>query len=195
MIKETRDFKTKSFEKIVTKQLSMIGENPDREGLLRTPQRVAKAFEFLTSGYTIDIETTLNGAIFSETYDEMVVVKDIEFQSLCEHHLLPFIGKAHVAYIPNGKIVGLSKIPRIVDIFSRRLQVQERLTTEIAQTIQNFLNPLGVAVVLEASHMCMIMRGVKKQSSFTTTSSMIGVFKTQIETREEFMNIIGNNLH
>lgn len=117
MIKETRDFKTKSFEKIVTKQLSMIGENPDREGLLRTPQRVAKAFEFLTSGYTIDIETTLNGAIFSETYDEMVVVKDIEFQSLCEHHLLPFIGKAHVAYIPNGKIVGLSKIPRIVDIF------------------------------------------------------------------------------
>lgn len=189
-----RNFNKIEFEELVKQQLEYIGENPEREGLLKTPHRVAKAYEYLTQGYFQDIEATLNNAIFNERYDEMVVVKDIEFQSLCEHHLLPFFGKAHIAYIPNGKIVGLSKIPRIVDIFSRRLQVQERMTQEIAETIQKYLQPQGVAVVTDASHMCMMMRGVQKQHSTTTASAMLGVFKTQIETRQEFMQIISNKL-
>jgi GTP cyclohydrolase I len=182
-------------EEIVHETLGLIGEDPEREGLLRTPHRVAKAYEFLTQGYAMDIEQVLNQAIFEERYDEMVVVKDIDFFSLCEHHMLPFFGKAHVAYIPNGKIVGLSKLPRIVDVFSRRLQVQERMTQQIAETIQKYLQPQGVAVVTEASHMCMMMRGVQKQNSVTTASAMLGVFKHQIETREEFMTLISSRLH
>jgi GTP cyclohydrolase IA len=182
-------------EALVHELLTLIGENPDREGLLRTPHRVAKAWDYLTQGYGMDIDQVLNGAIFEERYDEMVVVKDIDFFSLCEHHNLPFFGKAHIAYIPNGKIVGLSKLPRIVDVFSRRLQVQERMTQQIAETIQKYLKPQGVAVVTEASHMCMMMRGVEKQNSATTASAMLGVFKTQSDTRSEFLNLIGNRLH
>jgi len=176
---------------VVTTILEQVGEDPDRVGLRRTPHRVAKAYEYLTSGYTMDIETVLNGAIFEERYDEMVVVKDIDFFSMCEHHLLPFWGKAHIAYIPNGKIVGLSKIPRIVDVFARRLQVQERLTREIADTITKYLDPHGVAVVCEAQHMCMMMRGVEKQNSATLTSAMTGAFK-EVNTRAEFMTLIHN---
>jgi GTP cyclohydrolase I len=171
--------------------LRQVGEDPRRGGLLRTPHRAAKAWEYLTSGYTMNIETVLNGAVFEETYDEMVVVRDIDFYSMCEHHLLPFFGKAHIAYIPNGKIVGLSKLPRIVDVFSRRLQVQERMTREIADTIVEYLKPLGVAVVCEAQHMCMMMRGVEKQNSITMTSAMMGAFK-EPNTRAEFMNLIAN---
>ena len=167
--------------------LEEIGEDPQRVGLWRTPHRVAKAWDFLTSGYTTDIETVLNGAIFEEKYDEMVVVKDIEFYSMCEHHLLPFYGKVHIAYIPNGKIVGLSKLPRIVDVFSRRLQVQERMTREIADTITKYLDPLGVGVVCEGSHLCMMMRGVQKQNSTTTTSAMLGTFR-EPQTRSEAKN-------
>ncbi len=181
-------------EEIVRESLVLMGENPEREGLVRTPQRVAEAYRFFTQGYTMDLEQVLNGAIFEERYDEMVVVKDIDFFSLCEHHILPFFGKAHVAYIPNGKIVGLSKVPRIVDVFARRLQVQERMTLEIAETIQKYLQPQGVAVVTEASHMCMMMRGVEKQNSSTTASAMLGVFKHQSETRAEFMNLISHKL-
>jgi GTP cyclohydrolase I len=173
--------------------LEEIGEDPLRVGLRRTPHRVARAWQDLTVGYKTDIETVLNGAIFEEKYDEMVVVKDIDFFSMCEHHLLPFFGRAHVAYIPNGKIVGLSKIPRIVEVFSRRLQVQERMTREIADTIKEYLNPIGVAVVCEARHMCMMMRGVEKQNSLTTTSAMIGAFK-EPQTRAEFMTLIGTKL-
>lgn len=182
-------------EQLVLEQLEIIGEDPDRDGLLRTPHRVAKAWEFLTQGYAMDIETVLNGAIFEERYDEMVIVKDIDFFSQCEHHLLPFYGKAHIAYIPNGKIVGLSKLPRIVDVYARRLQVQERMTQQIAETIQKYLQPQGVAVVTEAHHMCMMMRGVQKQNSVTTASAMLGVFKHQNETRNEFMNLITSRLH
>ena len=170
--------------------LSRVGEDPTRVGLRRTPHRAAKAMSYLTSGYTMNIEQVLNGAIFEESYDEMVVVKDIDFFSTCEHHLLPFFGRAHVAYIPNGKIVGLSKLPRIVDVFSRRLQVQERMTREIADTIQEYLNPIGVAVVCEARHMCMMMRGVEKQNSVTLTSAMLGAFKNP-QTRAEFMTLVG----
>ncbi len=170
--------------------LETVGEDPDRVGLLRTPHRSAKAWEYLTSGYSTNIEKVLNGAIFEERYDEMVVVKDIDFYSMCEHHLLPFFGRAHVAYIPNGKIVGLSKLPRIVEIFARRLQVQERMTRQIANTINEYLQPLGVAVVCEARHMCMMMRGVEQQNSVTTTSAMTGVFK-ESQTRAEFMTLIG----
>lgn len=166
-----------------------VGENPERVGLRRTPHRAAKAMEYLTSGYTMDIEKVLNGAIFEEKYDEMVVVKNIDFFSMCEHHILPFFGKCHVAYIPDGKIVGLSKIPRIVDVFSRRLQVQERMTREIADTVAHYLNPLGVAVVCEGHHMCMAMRGVEKQNSSTVTSAMTGAFK-EPKTRAEFMTLI-----
>jgi GTP cyclohydrolase IA len=169
--------------------LTEVGEDPHRIGLLRTPHRAAKAMEYLTGGYTMNIETVLNGAIFEERYDEMVVVKDIQFYSMCEHHILPFFGKCHVAYIPNGKIVGLSKIPRIVDVFARRLQVQERMTREIADTIEQYLSPLGVAVVCEGQHMCMAMRGVEKQGSNTVTSAMLGAFKEH-QTRSEFMTII-----
>jgi GTP cyclohydrolase I len=173
--------------------LSEIGEDPERCGLVRTPHRVAKAWRYLTSGYEMNIEKVLNGAIFKEQYDEMVIVKDIDFFSMCEHHLLPFFGKAHIAYIPNGKIVGLSKLPRIVEVFSRRLQVQERMTREIADTIMEYLDPLGVAVVTESRHMCMMMRGVEKQNSVATASAMLGAFK-DTKTRAEFMTLIGSKL-
>ena len=173
--------------------LTEIGEDPDRVGLWRTPHRVARAWEYITSGYRANIEKLLNGAIFDEKYDEMVVVKDIDFFSMCEHHLLPFYGRAHIAYIPDGKIVGLSKLPRIVEVFSRRLQVQERMTRQIADTIEQYLDPVGVAVVCEARHMCMMMRGVEKQNSVTTTSAMLGAFKEH-QTRAEFMTLIGAKL-
>lgn len=177
-------------EKNVTSILNEIGEDPNREGLLKTPKRVAKAYEFLTRGYRKDIEEVLNGAIFSEDYDEMIIVKDIDYYSLCEHHMIPFYGKVHVAYIPDGKIVGISKIPRIVDVFARRLQIQERMTQQIADTINNALHPQGVAVVCEGYHMCMMMRGVQKQNSITTTSAMRGVFRESQRTRAEFLNLI-----
>ncbi len=177
-------------ENLVEELLTEVGEDPQREGLLKTPHRVAKALEFLTSGYKKEIGSVLNGAIFNEKYSEMVIVKDIDFFSMCEHHMLPFFGKAHVAYIPNGKIVGLSKVPRIVDVFARRLQVQERLTQQIADTIYEHLNPDGVAVVIEARHMCMMMRGVEKQNSIATTSAMLGVFRDDVKTRQEFLELI-----
>jgi GTP cyclohydrolase I len=170
--------------------LAAIGENPDREGLQKTPERVDKALRFLTQGYTQDAETLLNQALFSVCYDEMVLVKDIELFSLCEHHLLPFFGKAHVAYIPDGKVIGLSKLPRLVDMFARRLQVQERLTVQIAQEIQDKVQPRGVGVVIEAMHFCMIMRGVEKQHSVAVTSCMLGAFRDQRETRDEFLALI-----
>lgn len=180
----------KAVENAVLTILNEIGEDPSREGLKRTPHRVAKAYEFLTQGYNKKIEDILNGAIFEEKYDEMVIVKDIDFYSMCEHHMLPFYGKVHIAYIPNGKIVGLSKLPRIVDAYARRLQVQERMTQQIADTIEEYLNPAGVAVVIEAYHMCMMMRGVEKQNSITTTSAMHGVFSEDTRTRSEFLNLI-----
>jgi GTP cyclohydrolase I len=170
--------------------LSEIGENPEREGLLKTPERVAKSMKFLTDGYKQDPAKIIQSAMFSEEYSQMVLVKDIELYSLCEHHMLPFFGKAHVAYIPNGHIVGLSKIPRIVDVFARRLQVQERLTDEIKDCIQETLNPRGVAVVIEAQHLCMQMRGVQKQHSSTTTSAFSGIFMSDEKTRAEFINLI-----
>lgn len=182
----------KNTEKIINELLLAIGEDSQREGLLSTPKRVAKAYEFLTSGYQKNIEEVLNNAIFTEKYDEMVLVKNIDFYSLCEHHMLPFYGKVHVAYIPDGKIVGLSKIPRIVDVFARRLQVQERMTQQIADTIEKYLHPIGVAVVSEAYHMCMMMRGVEKQNSSATSSAMHGVFKDDSKTRSEFLNLISN---
>lgn len=171
----------------------LLGEDKDREGLLKTPERAAKAMKFLTEGYEKDPKQILQSAMFEEDYNEMVIVKDIELYSLCEHHLLPFFGKAHIAYIPNGHIVGLSKIPRVVDVFSRRLQVQERLTEQILDCINNTLKPIGVAVVIEASHMCMMMRGVQKQNSTTTTSGFRGAFK-ETDTRVEFLNLIQSNL-
>ena len=180
----------KKYDKIITK----LGEDTEREGLVKTPERAAKAMQFLTHGYNLDAEEILRGAMFKEDYSEMVIVKDIELYSLCEHHMLPFYGKAHIAYIPNGYIVGLSKIPRIVDVFSRRLQVQERLTDQILHCIQNTLKPEGVAVVIEASHLCMMMRGVQKQNSSTTTSAFTGQFK-KVETRTEFLNLISTKLH
>ncbi|MBK6915496.1 MAG: GTP cyclohydrolase I FolE [Ignavibacteriales bacterium] len=182
----------KNTEKIINELLLEIGEDSQREGLLSTPKRVAKAYEFLTSGYQKNIEEVLNNAIFTEKYDEMVLVKNIDFYSLCEHHMLPFYGKVHVAYIPDGKIVGLSKIPRIVEVFARRLQVQERMTQQIADTIEKYLHPIGVAVVSEAYHMCMMMRGVEKQNSSATSSAMHGVFKDDSKTRSEFLNLISN---
>jgi GTP cyclohydrolase I len=174
--------------------LELIGEDPKREGLKKTPERVAKSIQFLTHGYLLDPIEILNSAKFKEDYREMVIVKDIEIYSMCEHHMIPFIGKAHVAYIPNGYITGLSKIARVVDAFSRRLQVQERLTTQIKECIHDTLNPLGVAVVIEAQHLCMMMRGVQKQNSVTTTSDFTGAFKRK-ETREEFIHLIGTTLH
>lgn len=173
--------------------LTEIGENTEREGLLKTPERAAKAFQYLTQGYELDAEAILRSAMFKEEYSQMVIVKDIELYSLCEHHLLPFFGKAHIAYIPNGHIVGLSKIPRVVDVFARRLQVQERLTNEIKDCIQNTLNPLGVAVVIECRHLCMSMRGVQKQNSVTTTSAFTGAFENE-KTRVEFMTLIAAHL-
>lgn len=172
--------------------LALLGEDPSRQGLRRTPARVEDSLRYLTSGYGKSIDEVVNGAIFDERYDEMVVVKDIDLFSLCEHHLLPFYGKAHVAYVPDGKIIGLSKIPRIVEVFARRLQVQERLTTEIAQSIEAILKPRGVAVVIEAYHLCMAMRGVEKQNAFATTSEMLGAFRDDRGTRMEFMNIINS---
>jgi GTP cyclohydrolase I len=172
--------------------LTTIGEDPDRDGLRDTPKRVDRALRYLTSGYRQNADELLNGALFDVAYDEMVIVKDIELFSLCEHHLLPFFGKCHVAYIPNGRIVGLSKIPRLVDMYARRLQVQERLTTQIAETINQKIHPRGVAVVVEARHLCMIMRGVEKQNSIAVTSSMLGVFKDDQNTRNEFLNLVHN---
>ncbi|MEI7812067.1 MAG: GTP cyclohydrolase I FolE [Ignavibacteria bacterium] len=188
--KESKAINHEVIESHVKAMLEELGEDPGREGLLKTPYRVAKSYEFLTRGYRQDIRTILNGAVFEEKYDEMVVVKDIDFFSMCEHHLLPFFGKVHVAYIPDGKIVGLSKIPRIVEVFSRRFQVQERMTQEIADTIKEALNPKGVAVVSEARHMCMMMRGVEKQNSAATASAMHGLFKKDARTRAEFLDLI-----
>ncbi|MFC2102963.1 GTP cyclohydrolase I FolE [Bacteroidota bacterium] len=179
-------------EELVKILLTEIGEDFNREGLVRTPQRVAKAYDTLTQGYRQDIDNVLNGAIFNEKYDEMVLVKNIDFYSMCEHHMLPFYGKVHVAYIPDGKIVGLSKIPRIVEVFSRRLQVQERMTQQIADTFNKYLQPVGVAVVAEAFHMCMMMRGVEKQNSSATTSAMHGVFQEDARTRMEFLDLISH---
>ncbi len=181
-------------ERIVHELLTELGEDPQRDGLLKTPHRVAKAMKFLTSGYEADLAATLNNAIFEEDYNEMVIVRDIDFYSMCEHHMLPFFGRCHVAYIPNGKIVGLSKLPRIVDIFARRLQVQERMTQQVANALQEALNPLGVAVVCEARHMCMMMRGVEKQNSLTTTSTMLGEFCMKQSTRMEFLRLINTRV-
>ncbi len=177
-------------EDLVRQLLSQLGENPDREGLVDTPRRVMKSLTFLTEGYRVDIDELVNQALFTVDYSEMVIVKDIDFYSMCEHHLLPFFGKCHVAYIPRKKVIGLSKIPRIVDAFARRLQVQERLTSEIAEMIQLKTDPLGVAVVVEANHLCMAMRGVEKQNSFCVTSSMLGAFRERDRTRMEFLELI-----
>jgi len=190
-------YNTKSVESIASKYKNILldmGENPEREGLLKTPERVAKAMQFLTHGYDLNPEEILKSAMFKEDYSQMVIVKDIEVYSMCEHHMLPFFGKAHVAYIPNGCVVGLSKIPRIVDAFARRLQVQERLTNEIRDCIQNTMKPLGVAVVIECSHLCMQMRGIQKQNSVTTTSAFTGEFLKDT-TRQEFISLIGSKLH
>ncbi len=181
-------------EKLIVEQLRLIGEDPKREGLLKTPHRVAESLLFLTKGYKEETKTILNEAIFNEETEEMVIVKDIDYFSMCEHHLLPFYGKIHVAYIPNKKIIGLSKIPRIVDMFARRLQVQERMTRQIADTLFEALTPIGVAVVCEGKHMCMMMRGVEKQNSLATTSAMLGEFQTNAKTRTEFLTLIANKL-
>ena len=175
---------------LVRTMLDALGEDPEREGLLRTPERVEKALRFLTSGYTIDLGKVINGAIYEVKYDEMVIVKDIEFFSMCEHHMLPFFGKVHVAYLARNKVIGLSKLPRIIDVFARRLQIQERMTQQIAECIQDLLDPLGVGVIAEAQHLCMMMRGVEKQHSGTVTSSMLGSFRTHKETRDEFLSLI-----
>ena len=179
-----------TFEDLMKEILVRLGEDPDREGLQNTPSRVHKAYEFLTRGYNDDPEAMLKKALFTVTYDEMVIVKDVEMFSLCEHHMLPFFGKVHVAYIPNGKVIGLSKIPRLIETFSRRLQIQERLTTQIAETIQKVIQPQGVGVVIEARHLCMMMRGVEKQHSAAVTSSMLGCFRDEQETRTEFLSLI-----
>src|SRR5213595_1238932 len=175
---------------VIRRLLAEMGEDPSREGLLDTPKRVEKAYRFLTSGYDADIDRALNNALFTVDYSEMVIVKDVDFYSLCEHHLLPFFGKCHIAYIPTTKVIGLSKIPRLVDVFSRRLQVQERLTSQIADTISEKIAPLGVAVVIEATHLCMSMRGVQKQNSFAVTSAMLGAFRNNARTRMEFLELI-----
>ena len=184
---------TEELKENFTNVISLLGENTEREGLVKTPERAAKAMKFLTSGYSMNPKEILEGAMFKEDYNEMVIIKDIELYSLCEHHMLPFFGKAHIAYIPNGHIVGLSKIPRVVDVFARRLQVQERLTEQILDCINDTLKPNGVAVVIEASHMCMMMRGVQKQNSTTTTSGFRGAFK-ESNTRNEFLKLIASSL-
>jgi GTP cyclohydrolase I len=175
---------------LIRRLLAEIGEDPDREGLVSTPKRVEKALRFLTGGYSADIDEVLNGALFTVDYSEMVIVKDVDFYSLCEHHLLPFFGKCHIAYIPRNRVIGLSKIPRLVDVFSRRLQIQERLTNQIADTILEKIAPIGVAVVMEATHLCMSMRGVQKQNSFAVTSAMLGAFRNNARTRMEFLELI-----
>ena len=175
---------------VIRQLLAALGEDPSREGLVDTPKRVEKAFRFLTSGYTADVDATLNNALFNVDYSEMVIVRDIDFYSLCEHHLLPFFGKCHVAYIPQGRVLGLSKIPRLVEIYARRLQIQERLTNQIAETLRAKVDPLGVAVVMEATHLCMSMRGVEKQNSCATTSAMLGVFRDDARTRTEFLSLL-----
>jgi GTP cyclohydrolase I len=185
----------KELSSIYKRVLTILGEDPSREGLLKTPERVAKSMHFLTSGYFINPCEIINSAKFKEDYKQMVIVKDIDLYSMCEHHMLPFFGRAHVAYIPNGYITGLSKLARVVEAFSRRLQVQERLTTQIRDCIQDCLNPLGVAVVIEAQHMCMQIRGVQKQNSVTTTSAFTGIFLSNLNTREEFVHLIGSRLH
>ena len=179
-----------SFAELVREQLVRLGEDPEREGLARTPERVEQALRYLTKGYETDPEKILKGALFTVEYDEMVIVKDVEMFSMCEHHMLPFFGKVHVAYIPNGKVIGLSKIPRLIDAFARRLQVQERLTTQIAECIQNAIHPQGVGVVIEARHLCMMMRGVEKQHSSAVTSSMLGSFRNEENTRQEFLSLL-----
>jgi len=179
-----------SMQQIYAELLTRIGEDPARDGLLKTPERMEKSMAFLTKGYSQTVEGVLHDALFDVDYDEMVIVKDIEFYSMCEHHLLPFFGRAHVAYVPNGKVIGLSKVARVVDIFARRLQVQERLTQQIAEAIGEAIHPQGVGVVLEAEHLCMMMRGVEKQGSSTVTSSMLGAFKTQTQTRNEFLTLV-----
>jgi GTP cyclohydrolase I len=181
-----------SFEDLMREMIVRLGEDPTREGLVRTPERMRGAYEFLVKGYKEDPEAMLKKALFTVTYDEMVIVKDVEMFSLCEHHMLPFFGKVHVAYIPNGKVIGLSKIPRLIEIFSRRLQIQERLTMQIAETIQSAIEPQGVGVVIEARHLCMMMRGVEKQHSAAVTSSMLGSFRQEQETRTEFLSLIRN---
>jgi GTP cyclohydrolase IA len=187
---ETPSLTSATYEDLVREMLVRLGEDPQREGLAQTPKRVQKAFEFLTRGYNEDPEVLLKNALFTVNYDEMVIVKDVEMFSLCEHHMLPFFGKVHVAYIPNGKVIGLSKIPRLIELFSRRLQIQERLTTQIAETIQKVIQPQGVGVVIEARHLCMMMRGVEKQHSAAVTSSMLGCFREEHETRTEFLSLI-----
>ena len=189
---ESSTLTSASFEELARELLVRLGEDPAREGLVRTPNRMRRTYEFLTKGYKEDPEALLKKALFTVTYDEMVIVKDIEMFSLCEHHMLPFFGKVHVAYIPKGKVIGLSKIPRLIEIFSRRLQIQERLTTQIAETIQKAIQPQGVGVVIEARHLCMMMRGVEKQHSAAVTSSMLGCFRDEQETRTEFLSLIHN---
>jgi GTP cyclohydrolase IA len=184
-----------SIASLMTKVLLKIGEDPSREGLIRTPERADKALHFLTSGYQMSVAQIVNGALFTEACDEMIVVKDIEFFSMCEHHLLPFFGKMHVAYLPKDKVIGLSKIPRLVDMFARRLQLQERLTQQVAKTIQEVVEPRGVGVICEARHFCMMMRGVEKQHSGTVTSAMLGAFREQKETRDEFLSLVSNRNH
>ena len=191
-IYESSSLQESSTQELLRELLLRLGEDPDRDGLLRTPERMQKSLEYLTKGYQEDADKVLQGALFDVPYDEMVIIKDIEMFSLCEHHLLPFFGKVHVAYIPNGKVLGLSKIPRLVDIFARRLQVQERLTVQIAETIQNAIQPQGVGVVVEARHLCVMMRGVEKQHSSAVTSHMMGSFRTADKTREEFLSLIRN---
>jgi GTP cyclohydrolase I len=187
---DSAPLETASTQELYRELLRRMGEDPDRDGLVRTPERMEKSMAFLTRGYAMDVTEVLHDALFDVDYDEMVIVKDIEFFSQCEHHLLPFFGKAHIAYVPNGKVIGLSKIPRLVDIFARRLQVQERLTKQVSEAIQEAINPQGVAVILEAQHLCMMMRGVEKQHSSTVTSAMLGVFKEQAQTRNEFLSLV-----
>ncbi|MCZ2149928.1 MAG: GTP cyclohydrolase I FolE [Bryobacterales bacterium] len=186
--------KGRSFAPQIEHILAELGEDVTREGLIRTPERADKALRFLTSGYSMNLDGIINGALFDVEYDEMVLVRDIEFYSMCEHHMLPFFGKVHVAYLPKDKVIGLSKIPRIVDMYARRLQVQERLTKEVAEALQDVLKPRGVAVVCQARHFCMMMRGVEKQHSGTTTSAMLGAFRTQKETRDEFLSLLSHRM-